>query len=138
MKILLKNARVISPSQGLDEVIDLLIVDGRIEKLGNIEETKDFQVYDMSGKIISPGFIDMHVHLREPGFEHKETIETGIEAGANGGFTGLCCMPNTEPPMDEPSVVEYVKKRASKSLDGMIEVYPIGAVTKKREGRELA
>lgn len=138
MKVLFKNARVINPNQNLDEVLDLLIIDGKIEKIGKIEETETFEVYDLTGKIIVPGFVDMHVHLREPGFEHKETIDSGIEAAANGGFTTICCMPNTEPAIDEPGVVEYVKKRASESLGGIVDVYPIGAITKKREGKELA
>ncbi|MFN3134836.1 MAG: dihydroorotase, partial [Candidatus Kryptonium sp.] len=138
MRIIFKNARIINPTQNLDEVLDLVIVNGKIEKVGKVEGGEGFEVYDLSGKIIAPGFIDMHVHLREPGFEHKETIESGVEAGANGGFTALCCMPNTEPAIDEPGVVEYVKKRASESLGGIVDVYPIGAITKKREGRELA
>jgi len=138
MRVIFKNARIINPAQNLDEILDLVIVNGKIEKVGKVDGGEDFEVYDLNGKIIAPGFIDMHVHLREPGFEHKETIESGVEAGANGGFTGLCCMPNTEPAIDEPGVVEYVKKRASDSLGGIVDVYPIGAITKKREGRELA
>jgi len=138
MRVIFKNARIINPAQNLDEILDLVIVNGKIEKGGKVDGGEDFEVYDLNGKIIAPGFIDMHVHLREPGFEHKETIESGVEAGANGGFTGLCCMPNTEPAIDEPGVVEYVKKRASDSLGGIVDVYPIGAITKKREGRELA
>ncbi len=135
---MLKNARVIDPSQNFDEVVDLLIVNGKIEKIGRVEISESFEVYDMTGKVVAPGFVDMHVHLREPGFEHKETIESGVEAGANGGFTALCCMPNTEPAIDDPSVVEYVKKRASEVMNGIVDVYPIGAITKRREGKELA
>ncbi len=138
MRVIFKNARVINPAQNLDEVVDLVIVNGRIEKIGKVSVGEDFEVYDFTGKVIAPGFVDMHVHLREPGFEHKETIESGVEAGANGGFTALCCMPNTEPAIDEPGVVEYVKKRAGESLDGIVDVYPIGAITKRREGKELA
>ncbi len=138
MRVIFKNARVINPAQNLDEVVDLVIVNGRIEKIGRVSVGEDFEVYDFTGKVIAPGFVDMHVHLREPGFEHKETIESGVEAGANGGFTALCCMPNTEPAVDEPGVVEYVKKRAGESLDGIVDVYPIGAITKRREGKELA
>lgn len=138
MRVIFKNARVINPAQNLDEVVDLVIVNGRIEKIGRVSVGEDFEVYDFTGKVIAPGFVDMHVHLREPGFEHKETIESGVEAGANGGFTALCCMPNTEPAIDEPGVVEYVKKRAGESLDGIVDVYPIGAITKRREGKELA
>ncbi len=138
VKILFKNARVIDPTRNFDETVDLLLIDGKIEKIGKIEPVENFQVYDMTGKVIAPGFVDMHVHLREPGFEHKETIETGVEAGANGGFTTLCCMPNTEPPIDDPSVVEYVKRRAMESLGGIVDVFPIGAVTKGRMGKELA
>ncbi len=138
VRILFKNARVIDPSRNFDEIVDLLIIDGKIKKIGKIEPSENFQVYNMSGKIVAPGFVDMHVHLREPGFEHKETIESGVEAGANGGFTTLCCMPNTEPAIDEPGVVEYVKKRAIESLDGIVDIFPIGAITKRRAGKELA
>ncbi len=138
VKVLFKNARVIEPTRNFDETVDLLIIDEKIEKIGKIEPNENFQVYDMTGKVIAPGFVDMHVHLREPGFEHKETIETGVEAGANGGFTTLCCMPNTDPPIDDPSVVEYVKRRATESFDGIVDVFPVGAITKGRTGRELA
>ncbi len=138
MKILFKNARIINPAQNLDEIADILIIDGKIEKIGQVEENENFQIYDFTGKIIAPGFTDMHVHLREPGFEHKETIETGIEAGANGGFTALCCMPNTNPTADDPSVIEYIKRKSKEALGGIVDVYPIGAITKKIEGSELA
>ena len=83
MRVIFKNARIINPAQNLDEILDLVIVNGKIEKVGKVDGGEDFEVYDLNGKIIAPGFIDMHVHLREPGFEHKETIESGVEAGAN-------------------------------------------------------
>lgn len=139
MKVLLKNGRVVEPAAGIDSVFDLLIVDGVIEKMGsNVSAGKDVREYDLKNKIIAPGFIDMHVHLREPGFEHKETIETGTLAAAAGGFTAVCCMPNTNPAIDEASVVKYIKDRAASVNNGLVDVFPIAAVTKGREGKELA
>ena len=88
--------------------------------------------------MIAPGFIDMHVHLREPGFEHKETIETGCASAAAGGFTAVCCMPNTNPAIDDESVVRYVHSKGKEVCDGIVDVYPIGAATKGRQGVELA
>lgn len=139
MKILLKNARIIEPSESIDRVADVLIVEGIIEKIGtNIGASENVQEYELDGKIVAPGFIDMHVHLREPGYEHKETIETGLDAAANGGFTAVCCMPNTNPPMDDASVVKFVKQKSAKTLNGLVDVYPVAAATKLREGKELS
>ena len=98
----------------------------------------DAQSYDLKGKVIAPGFIDMHVHLREPGFEYKETILTGAAAAAAGGFTAVCCMPNTEPAIDDESVVRYIQSKAKSALNGLVDVYPVAAVTKGRRGEQLA
>ncbi|MBI5215251.1 MAG: dihydroorotase [Ignavibacteriae bacterium] len=139
MKILLKHGRVIDPTNGTDTESDVLIVDGIIEKMKpNIAAGKDVQVHDLNGMIIAPGFIDMHVHLREPGFEHKETIETGTLSAAHGGFTAVCCMPNTNPAIDNASVVRDIRTKAKQVNSGLVDVFPIGAVTKAREGKELA
>lgn len=139
MKLLLRNGHVIDPTTGTDSVVDILIVDGTIEKMkSGIAPPKDAHVEDMSGKVIAPGFIDMHVHLREPGFEHKETIETGLLAAASGGFTAVCCMPNTNPAIDDASVVRRIIERGRSVHGGMIDVYPVAAVSKNREGKELA
>jgi len=139
MKILLKNARIIEPTKGIDTVADVLIVDGIIEKIASrIHSGKSVQEFELDGKLVVPGFIDMHVHLREPGFEHKETIETGLAAAASGGFTAVCCMPNTNPPIDDASVVKFIKDQSKKVHDGLVDVYPVAAATKGREGKELS
>ena len=139
MKLHLKGGRLVDPVSGKDESLDLLITDGRIEKIGkNLSADSSFQSVDLRGKVVAPGFIDIHVHLREPGFEHKETIETGCAAAAAGGFTAVCCMPNTSPAIDDESVARYVREKGRSVCDGIVDVYPIGAVTKGREGTELA
>jgi dihydroorotase len=135
MKILIKNAFLVDPQVNLNTQGDLLIEDGKISKIDStIKENVD-EVFDFKNCVIVPGLADVHVHLREPGREDEETVQTGIEAGMSGGFTALCCMPNTEPAIDCAEVVTFVKDRAANSL---VDVYPIGAVTKKREGKELA
>jgi dihydroorotase len=139
MKLHLKGGRLIDPTSGKDESYDLLIVDGRIEKVGKgLSADKSFQVVDLKGKIVAPGFVDMHVHLREPGFEHKETIETGCASAAAGGFTAVCCMPNTNPAIDDESVARYVREKGKSVCGGVVDVFPIAAATKKREGVELS
>lgn len=139
MKLLLKNGRIVEPSQKKDFVSDISIVDGIIEKIGsNISEEKIDQTIDLNGKIVAPGFIDMHVHLREPGFEYKETIESGCSAAVSGGFTAVCCMPNTNPAIDEASVVNWILERSKEVKNGIIDIYPIAAITKNREGKELS
>ena len=139
MHLLLKGGRVIDPVSGRDEVMDLQIVDGRIAKMGvSIVAPAGSQVVDMKGKVVAPGFIDMHVHLREPGFEHKETILTGCTSAAAGGFTAVCCMPNTNPAIDDESVVEFIQAKAKIALNGLVDVYPIAAVTNGRKGDHLA
>lgn len=137
MKIILKQIRLIDPSLKLNEVNDLLIEDGVIKKIGNLteEEIKSSKVFNMEGKICSPGFFDMHVHLREPGREDEETIETGSNAAAAGGFTGIACMPNTNPAIDSAEVVRFIKEKASNHL---VDVYPIGAATLNRKGESIS
>lgn len=139
MKLLFKNAHLINPAQKLNKVADILIIDGIIKKIEHdIMSEPDVKEYDLAGKIVAPGFMDMHVHLREPGYEHKETIETGLHSAAEGGFTAVCCMPNTNPPIDDASVVKSILQKAKDVLGGIIDVYPVAAATKGREGKELS
>src|SRR5260221_9812989 len=139
MNILLKNTRLIDPGTGRDEIVDILIIGGIIEKMKpQISAAAGIQVHDMRGRIAAPGFIDMHVHLREPGYEYKETIETGTLSAAAGGFTAVCCMPNTNPPIDDGSVVRMIKERAAAANNGIVDVHPVAAVTMRREGKQLA
>lgn len=150
MRIHIQNGRIIDPSQGLDTIGDILIEDGKIKEVretipphppldkrgrrgGNSPDTRIIDARDM---IVIPGLVDMHVHLREPGFEHKETIKTGTMAAVKGGFTTVCCMPNTFPVNDNASVTEFIKRKASQ--EGYCTVLPIGAITKGQKGEELA
>ena len=134
--LLLRDGTLVHPESGTTETADLLIRDGTIAEIGeDLSPEGKVPVYDASDKFISPGWIDMHVHLREPGFEHKETIATGADAAAFGGFTDVACMPNTDPPLHTRDVIEFVKERAA---DTPVTVHPIGCVTKEREGEELA
>ena len=135
----LRSAHVLDPVTGRDETRDLIIRDGVIEKCSpRVSAPAESTSVDLKGMIVAPGFIDMHVHLREPGYEHKETIASGCHAAAAGGFTAVCCMPNTNPAIDDESVARYVQEEARHVLDGVVTVYPIGAVTKGRKGEELA
>ncbi len=139
MRTLLKNIRLVDPPTSRDEVVDLLIVNGVIERIGpRVNGGTDTQELDIRGKIAAPGFIDMHVHLREPGYEYKETIETGTLSAAAGGFTAVCCMPNTNPAIDDASVVRMIMERARAVNNGIVDVHPVGAVTMRREGKQLA
>jgi dihydroorotase len=135
-KLVIKNGRVIDPAQGLDTICDVATEDGAIRQIGGDIPITGAEVFDASGLIVAPGFIDMHVHLREPGFEHAETIETGSRAAAAGGFTSICCMPNTQPVNDSATVTSYIRQRARESA--VVNVYPIGAITKNSAGEELA
>jgi dihydroorotase len=138
MKILLKDVTVNNPAQNLKEDnIDILIEKGVIIEIGKLNE-KDFgevKKFDLAGKLVVPGFFDMHVHLREPGREDKETVISGCNCAANGGYTGLACMPNTEPAIDSAEVVSFIKKQASNHL---VEVYPVAAATLGRKGEVLS
>ncbi len=139
MKLHLKSGHLIDPIKGKDAIMDMLIVDGKIERIGaSLSSDKSYKVIDLKNKVIAPGFIDMHVHLREPGFEHKETIETGCASAAAGGFTAVCCMPNTNPAIDEESVARYVQEEGRRATGGLVDVYPIAAASKGRKGEELS
>lgn len=136
MKTVIRNGRVICPATGHDAVADVVIENGRIAAVGPNLEVAGAGTIDASGLVVAPGFIDIHVHLREPGFEHAETIETGARAAAAGGFTTVCCMPNTNPVNDSKTVTSYIVERARRHA--IINVFPIGAVTKGSAGEELA
>jgi dihydroorotase len=133
--ILIEGGRVIDPSQGMDRITNLLIENGRIAAYDAIATGKE-QVIDASGKIVSPGLIDMHVHLREPGREEDETILTGASAAVAGGFTSIACIPNTEPPIDTQATVEFIQHQASRA--DQCNVFVVACVSKNREGKELA
>ena len=135
-QLLIKNGRVIDPATATDTLADILIRDGAIAGVGADLEAAGAEIFDASGLIVAPGFIDMHVHLREPGFEHAETIETGARAAAAGGFTSICCMPNTLPVNDNATVTSYIIERARKFA--VTNVFPIGAITKNSAGEELS
>ncbi|MBV9264644.1 MAG: dihydroorotase [Acidobacteriaceae bacterium] len=135
-RLVVKNGRVIDPSQDLDRVADVAIEDGVIREIAGGIDVTGSETFDASGLIVAPGFIDMHVHLREPGFEHAETIETGSRAAAAGGFTSVCCMPNTKPINDSATVTSYILQRARQCA--VVNVFPIGAITKGSAGEDLA
>ena len=135
--VLIKGGRIIDPSQSIDRISDLLVSDGIITKIKtSIDRPRNSDVFNAEGKVVCPGFIDLHCHLREPGEEYKETIQTGTAAAAAGGFTTVCAMPNTVPTMDNQSVVEYVLKKAKETAQ--IRVLPIGSVTIGRKGKQLS
>src|SRR6478672_2129775 len=128
-RMLIHGGRLIDPSQELDGALDLLIEDGRVVRIaGGIEKPKDAETFDAAGLVVAPGLIDIHVHLREPGQEYKETVRTGTMAAAAGGFTAVACMANTEPVNDSRSVTEHILLEARRH--GFARVYPIGAVSK--------
>ena len=136
MAFLLKNAHVVDPQVGLDQVCDVLVDGERISRVGESLEPGGAEVIDLTGRVLTPGLVDLHVHLREPGYEHKEDIESGTRAAARGGFTGVCSMPNTDPVTDTAAVIEYVKARAAEV--GHCRVYPSGAMTKGERGEILS
>src|SRR5277367_668178 len=135
-RLVIKNGRVIDPAHNVDRVCDVAMADGIIREVADGIDTAGCEVFDATGQIVAPGFIDMHVHLREPGFEYAETIESGSRAAATGGFTSVCCMPNTQPVNDNATVTSYIKERARQFA--VVNVYPIGAITKGSLGEELA
>ncbi|MBZ5635284.1 MAG: dihydroorotase [Acidobacteriia bacterium] len=135
-RLLIKNGRVIDPASRHDSVADVWIEDGVIKGVGAGLQAAGSDVFDATGLIVAPGFIDMHVHLREPGFEHAETIETGSRAAAAGGFTSVCPMPNTKPVNDNATVTSYMIEKARRHA--VVNVFPIGAITKGSAGEELA
>ncbi len=134
MKVLIKNANIVNPGEELGK-LDILIEDGTISDAAK-DIQADAEIIDASGLDAFPGFFDMHVHFREPGFEYKEDIESGALAAAHGGFTGVACMPNTQPVADSPAVIEYIINKGKKA--GYAKVYPIGSITKGMLGAELS
>lgn len=135
MTILIKNGRVLNPSENLDKVMDLLVEDGRIKEKKEQIETDADKVIDAKGCYVMPGLIDLHVHFRDPGLTYKEDIETGSRAAANGGFTTVCCMPNTKPVVDNVDTVKYIIEKGKEV--GLTNVLPVGAVTMNMEGKEV-
>ncbi len=136
--LLIQGGHLIDPAQGIDEVGSLLIAEGKVSWLGRGEEVPpqpDYDTLHAEGWIVCPGFIDLHCHLRQPGFEDKETIATGTRAAARGGFTTVCCMPNTNPPLDSRASIKYVRKVAA--AEGIVRVLPIGCISRGRMGQEL-
>ena len=137
MNLLIRNGRVLDPANGLDDIQDVLIRDGLVERVGpRLAAPADIARVDATGKVVCPGFIDIHVHLREPGFEYKETVATGTRAAAAGGFTTVCCMANTFPVNDNRAVSDYIQAKAK--TEGVVRVHTIGAVTRGLKGVELA
>ncbi len=134
-KLLITNGRVVDPSQNLDRVTNILLDGGKIAGYDVSVNGQDI-ILDAAGKIVSPGLIDMHVHLREPGREEDETIESGTAAAVAGGFTSIACIPNTEPPIDTQGSVEFIRHQATRADN--CNVFVVACVSKNREGKELA
>lgn len=135
--LIIKGGRIIDPANNFDSIGDILVQDGIVKHIGTmVSENPGSEIIDASGKVVCPGFVDLHCHLRQPGYEAKETIATGTRAAAKGGFTTLCCMPNTNPPLDNLPLVEFVRLLAKK--EGLIRVLPIGCITRGRKGEELS
>lgn len=135
-RLLLKGGRVIDPLAGEIIPADVFIAGGKIAAIGAELTVEKAVVLDVSGKLVAPGLIDMHVHLREPGYEAKETIATGTAAAARGGFTSVACMPNTDPVADNPAIIGYIRAKAQ--AEGMVNVFPIGAITRESKGELLS
>jgi dihydroorotase len=134
--LLIRNGTILDPSQQIEAQRDLLIRDGKVAAIGENLAAENAETFDATGLIVAPGFIDLHVHLREPGFEYKETIESGARAAVAGGFTSVCCMPNTKPVNDNSSVTNFMLDQARKA--GLANVFPIGAITQGSKGEALA
>jgi dihydroorotase len=136
MRVVVRGGRLVDPLLGIDALRDLVIENGFVAAISERAETRDSRIVDATGAIVAPGFIDMHVHLREPGQPHKETIASGAAAAVAGGFTAVACMPNTDPALDSPTIVAEVIRLAE--VAALARVYPIGAITRARAGSELA
>ncbi len=131
----IESGRVLDPGDDLDQIADVLIRDGKIASIGRVKKPPvGAEIYDARGKLVVPGLIDMHVHLREPGREDEETILTGARAAAAGGFVAVACMPNTNPPVDNQETVRFIRYKAEQAP---VRVYPIGAITRGRRGEQL-
>src|SRR4030042_2890232 len=136
--LLISGGRILDPGQGIDKVADLLISKGKIAWIGDkgtAPNHPDLKTIDARNLVVCPGFVDLHCHLREPGFEDKETISTGTKAAARGGFPTVCCLPNTNPPLDNEEMINYVRTIAAR--ESPIRVFPIGCITIGRKGEEL-
>jgi len=136
MKLLIKNGHIIDVKTGIDGIYDLLVEDDRIADISKDMDTEGCEIINAGGKYVLPGLVDAHCHLRDPGFEYKEDIESVTRSAARGGFTSVACMPNTNPVIDNESVVKYILNKAKR--EGYVNVYPIGAITKGLKGEELA
>lgn len=137
MNLLIKGGRVIDPSQNIDDTLDVLVVEGKIKELGKgLKAPNGAETVDAAGLIVTPGLIDMHVHLREPGLEYKEDIVSGTRAAAAGGFTSVVCMPNTKPVNDNKAITSYIVNKAK--AEGLVNVFPVGAITQGSKGESLA
>jgi dihydroorotase len=136
MKILLKGGRVIDPVHNIDDTLDVLIEDGKIGNVSKSIEAAGAETIDVRGKLVVPGLIDIHVHLRDPGYEYKEDLVTGTRAAAAGGFTSVACMPNTNPVNDNKAVTLYILRKAAE--EGCVNVFPIGSITKGLKGESLS
>jgi dihydroorotase len=136
MSLLIKGGRVIDPAQGVDEILDILVKDGRVKALGKgLQCSEEFEIIEATGLLVTPGLIDMHVHLRDPGLEYKEDIVTGARAAAAGGFTSIACMPNTKPVNDSKEVTSYIISKAK--AEALVNVFPIGSITHGSQGEAL-
>ena len=136
MKLLIKGGKVVNPATGVEAYLDILVKGDKIEQIGeDLVIDKDTEIIDAKDKLVVPGLIDMHVHLREPGFEDKEDIASGTRSAAQGGFTSVACMPNTNPVIDSQTVVEFIKAKAAR--EGVVNVYPIGSITKGLDGKQI-
>jgi dihydroorotase len=133
-KYLLRNGRIVDPASGMDETGDVLVSGGVVERLDSSIEHADAQTVDCTGCVIAPGLVDLHAHLRVPGFEYKEKLETGTASAAAGGFTGVCCMPNTNPPLDSVEAIADLQRRIAG--EASVRVYPVATISRQRAGRE--
>jgi dihydroorotase len=136
MNLLIKNGRVIDPSRGIDDILDILVEEGKIKEVGKGLKAPGAESLDAKGMLVVPGLVDMHVHLRDPGLEYKEDIVSGTKAAAAGGFTSIACMPNTKPVNDNKTVTAYILDKARR--EGVVNVFPIGAITQGSRGEALA